>query len=132
MGLAAPANSQGVAQAGFDYETVAAWITRFGDHAEAITERLARELHLSEVEVDELWSFVGQKGARKRQQSKPILPQEKTRANAGLHERRPRGTLWVPLRRGLGERAARGDLGPDGGRDDPAEDGRAGRHSRRV
>jgi hypothetical protein len=48
-----------------------------------MTDVLARDLHLSEVELDELWSFVGQKGGSKRQQSKPILRQEMPLANAG-------------------------------------------------
>jgi transposase-like protein len=50
-------------QTAYNYETIAAWIKRLGEHAEAITDLLVRELHLSEVELDELWSFVGRKGA---------------------------------------------------------------------
>lgn len=50
-------------QTGHNYETIAAWIERLGDHAEAVTELLVRDLALSEVEVDEFWSFVGRKGA---------------------------------------------------------------------
>src|SRR5262249_37565135 len=41
-------------QTGHNYETIAGWIKRLGDHAEAITDLLARDLHLSEVELDEL------------------------------------------------------------------------------
>jgi transposase-like protein len=41
-------------QTGDNYETVAAWLERFGDHAEEITDLLVRNLHLSEVELDEL------------------------------------------------------------------------------
>jgi hypothetical protein len=70
-------------QTGHNYETVAAWINRLGDHAEAITERLARELHLSEVEIDELWSFVGRKGGARRRVSTAILPHQRTMASAG-------------------------------------------------
>jgi hypothetical protein len=47
-------------QTGHNYETIAACIQRIGDHAEAITDILAHDLHLSAVELDELWSFVGQ------------------------------------------------------------------------
>jgi transposase-like protein len=46
-------------QTGHNYETIAAWLEPMGDHAAAITDLLARELNLSEVELDELWSFVG-------------------------------------------------------------------------
>src|SRR5215471_2770435 len=31
-------------QTGHNYETIAVWIKRLGDHAEAITDRLARDL----------------------------------------------------------------------------------------
>jgi hypothetical protein len=70
-------------QTGYNYESIAAWIKWLGDHAEALTDLLVHDLHLSEVELDELWSSVGQKGGSKRQQSKAILPQQKTRASAG-------------------------------------------------
>jgi hypothetical protein len=51
-------------QTGHNYETIAAWIRRIGQHAEAVTEVLVRDLELSAVEVDEFWSFVGEKGVR--------------------------------------------------------------------
>jgi len=70
-------------QTGHNYETIAVWLERIGDHAEAMTDVLARDLHLSEVELDELWSFVGQKGGSKRPRSRALLPQEKTPANVG-------------------------------------------------
>lgn len=43
---------------GHKYETIAEWLHRAGDHAEAITEVLVKELEVSEVEVDAFWSFV--------------------------------------------------------------------------
>jgi hypothetical protein len=49
-------------QTGQNDETTAAWIKRLGDHAAALTDLLVRELHLSEVGLDKLWSFVGRKG----------------------------------------------------------------------
>lgn len=60
-------------QTGHNYETIAAWIKRMGDHAEAVTEVLVRDLSLSDVEIDELWSFVGKKGEPRRQ-GQPVLP----------------------------------------------------------
>ena len=48
---------------GHKYETIAKWLRRAGDHAEALTPVLAHDLQLTAVEIDEFWSFVGQKGA---------------------------------------------------------------------
>src|SRR5438105_15219831 len=39
-------------QTGHNYETIAAWIRRLGDHAEAVSEVLIRDVDLSEVELD--------------------------------------------------------------------------------
>ncbi len=36
-----------------NYETIAAWIRRLGDHADAITHVLVHDLELSAVEIDE-------------------------------------------------------------------------------
>jgi hypothetical protein len=65
-----------------NYETIAVWLGRIGDHVVAMTDLLAHDLPLSEVELDEL-SFVGQKGGRRRQGSKAILAQRKAQANVG-------------------------------------------------
>ena len=43
---------------GHKYETISIWLRRAAEHAEALTEALVKELHLSEVEVDAFWSFV--------------------------------------------------------------------------
>jgi transposase-like protein len=69
-------------QTGHNYETIAMWIRRIGEHAEAVTEVLVRELELSEVELDEFWSFVGKKGDRPRQRGQAILRRPK-RASDG-------------------------------------------------
>jgi transposase-like protein len=53
-------------QTGHKYETIAGWLRRAGAHAEALTAVLVAELHLSEVEVDEFWSFVRKKGTPPR------------------------------------------------------------------
>ena len=47
---------------GHKYETISGWVRRASAHAEALTDVLVRDLHLSEVEVDEFWSFVRAKG----------------------------------------------------------------------
>jgi len=47
---------------GHKYETIARWLRRAGEHAAALTEALVHELGLTEVEVDEFWSFVHHKG----------------------------------------------------------------------
>ena len=46
---------------GHKYETIGAWLKRAAAHAEALTQVLASDLHLSQVEIDEFWSFVQKK-----------------------------------------------------------------------
>jgi transposase-like protein len=60
-------------QTGHNYETIATWIRRIGAHAEAVTDVLVRDLKLSEVELDEFWSFVGKKGDLPRRRGQPFL-----------------------------------------------------------
>jgi hypothetical protein len=55
---------------------------RIGDHAEAVTEVLVRDLDLSEVELDEFWSFVGKKRDLPRRRGQPLLALQ-TRASDG-------------------------------------------------
>jgi transposase-like protein len=61
---------------GHKYETIGRWLRQAATHAEALTEALATELHLTEVEVDEFWSFVRTKGgaAPRPALSRPVLP----------------------------------------------------------
>ena len=47
---------------GHKYETISRWLRQAAAHAEALTEALVHDLHLTEVEVDEFWSFVHHKG----------------------------------------------------------------------
>jgi hypothetical protein len=70
-------------QTGHNYETIAAWIRRIGTHAKAVTELLVRELELSAVELDEFWSFVGEKGERDGMRGRPTLPRPRGEASAG-------------------------------------------------
>jgi hypothetical protein len=46
---------------GHKYETISKWLQRATTHAEALSEAMARDLPLSEVEIDEFWSFVQKK-----------------------------------------------------------------------
>jgi hypothetical protein len=69
-------------QTGHNYDTIAGWIKRLGEHAEAMTEILAREMDISEVEIDEFWSFVGQKGGPGRRSS-AVLPRPTLSGNGG-------------------------------------------------
>ena len=46
---------------GHKYETISVWLKRAASHAAAITQVLASDLHLSQVEIDEFWSFVQKK-----------------------------------------------------------------------
>jgi transposase-like protein len=59
---------------GHKYETISVWLKRAAAHAEALTQVLASDLHLSQVEIDEFWSFVQKKRGQ--------LP-SRTKANAG-------------------------------------------------
>jgi transposase-like protein len=56
---------------GHKYETIGRWLRQAATHAEALTAVLATELHLTEVEVDEFWSFVHQKGGLPRRPPPP-------------------------------------------------------------
>lgn len=51
---------------GHKYETIGQWLRRAGRHADALTAVLVQDLHLTEVEVDEFWSFVRKKGTLRR------------------------------------------------------------------
>ena len=46
---------------GHKYETIGRWLVLAAEHAEALTEVLVDELELSELEIDEFWSFVQSK-----------------------------------------------------------------------
>src|SRR6266699_3811897 len=49
---------------GHKYETISVWLKRAAAHAEAVTQVLANDLHLNQVEIDEFWSFVQKKRAQ--------------------------------------------------------------------
>jgi transposase-like protein len=49
---------------GHKYETIARWLRQAAAHAEALTAALVHDLHLTEVEVDAVWSFVQHKGGQ--------------------------------------------------------------------
>lgn len=49
---------------GHKYETIGRWLRQAAAHAEALSEVLVHDLHLTEVEVDEFWSFIHHKGGR--------------------------------------------------------------------
>lgn len=69
-------------QTGHNYETIAEWIRRIGDHSGAVTAVLVQDLELSEVEADEFWSFVGKRGKRLGKRGQAILPRRRP-VNAG-------------------------------------------------
>ncbi len=64
---------------GHKYETISRWLRRAAAHAEALTEVLVHDLHLTEVEVDEFWSFVRHKGG---QPKRPAPPRRRAAARA--------------------------------------------------
>ena len=66
-------------QTGHKYETIGRWLRQAAAHAEALTEVLVHDVHLTEVEVDEFWSFVTRKGARS---ARPALATGRERGGA--------------------------------------------------
>src|SRR5438309_11013457 len=55
---------------GHKYETISVWLKRAASHAAAITQVLTNDLHLSQVEIDEFWSFVQKKREQLSRQTK--------------------------------------------------------------
>jgi hypothetical protein len=62
---------------GHKYETIGRWLRAAAQHAEAITQVLVHDLHLSQVEVDAFWSFV--------KKSVPMLARGKARRAGWAH-----------------------------------------------
>jgi transposase-like protein len=69
-------------QTGHNYETIAEWIRRIAAHADVVSAVLVHDLDLSEVELDEFWSFVGKKGTLIPQRGHAILANRR-RASVG-------------------------------------------------
>jgi transposase-like protein len=44
-----------------DADTVVYWLSQAGEHMEAISGYLIHDLHLTQVQVDELWSLLGKR-----------------------------------------------------------------------
>jgi len=57
--IAAVARIKGVKE-----ETVARWLEKAGRHAEKVEELLLRDFHISAVQLDELWTYVRNKGRK--------------------------------------------------------------------
>ncbi len=56
---------RGTARAmGVDKDSIALWLKRAGEHCEEVTNYLLRDLNLSQVQIDEIWTFI-----KKRQKS---------------------------------------------------------------
>jgi hypothetical protein len=69
---------------GHKYETISVWLKRAASHAQALTQILTTDLHLSQVEIDEFWSFVqkkrGQMGNRMKENAGDASSRIGTRA----------------------------------------------------
>src|SRR3954454_16629103 len=89
---------------GHKYETIGRWLRLAGAHAEALTGALVHDLRLTEVEVDEFWSFVRRKGGLPRRAAPPRRPG----ASAGAAcARTARAASWSPGRPGRARRCSR-------------------------
>lgn len=63
-GIRATARATGV-----DKDTVQAWVEKAGAHVEEVSAYLIRERHLSEAQLDELWTFVKKKTSNFKQET---------------------------------------------------------------
>jgi hypothetical protein len=77
------AEEQGPKGAPHNDETIAVWIQRLGHHAAVVTQLLVRDLQLSEIEINEFWSFIGAKGGAPSQRGRPIRARPMTKASDG-------------------------------------------------
>jgi len=55
-------------------KSVSTWLSRASDQSEAITETKLKNLDVSRVEMDELWTFVGKKESQKTKNTKMMGP----------------------------------------------------------
>ena len=54
---------RGTARAmGVKKDTVSRWLDRAGRHSEEVSQHLMRDLHLTQVQIDEVWAFIQKKG----------------------------------------------------------------------
>jgi transposase-like protein len=51
-------------------KSISTWISRASDQSEAVTETQLKDLNISRVEMDELWTFVGKKEFQKMKNTK--------------------------------------------------------------
>jgi len=51
-------------------KSISTWISRASDQSEAVTATQLKDLKVSKVEMDELWTFVGKKESRKMKNTK--------------------------------------------------------------
>lgn len=43
---------------GYSKDTIQRWVKRAGEHANEVTEYFLRNLHLTRIQVDEIWAFI--------------------------------------------------------------------------
>jgi IS1 family transposase/transposase-like protein len=60
---------------GVTEETVLAWLKRVAQQAEAINRHLLRNLPVTQVQLDEMWNFIGRKHARETDETGESLPE---------------------------------------------------------
>lgn len=52
---------------GTNEDTVLEWLSKAGQHASEVSDLLIRKVNVSQVQLDEMWSFVKNKGRASRQ-----------------------------------------------------------------
>ena len=77
-----------------DKDTVCDWLDRAGRHCRAVTTYLFDTLHITECQVDELWSFVRKKEAHLTTAEKVLRCMAMPGCRSLLHRH---GAWWPPL-----------------------------------
>ena len=73
-------------------DTVLDWLRKAGQHCEQVSEYMMQELELSQVQLDELWTFVRKKERMLSEWEKPLVLRPK---DVGLHSEYGDNWIWV-------------------------------------
>lgn len=56
---------------GVTADSIRSWLTKASDHVEEISAYLQREMHLTQCQIDEFWSFILKKSETKGRRTLP-------------------------------------------------------------
>ena len=66
MGLRAVSRSKGVTT-----DAISTWVLKAADHVNDVTVYLERDMHLTQCQIDEFWSYILKKSASQRRRNGP-------------------------------------------------------------